>query len=380
MTAPCEMDSKNWCSKHKMHHNGKAAQYAIGVDSKSIRLREIWDNMVNGQRDDTLPAPSPHLPQFDDCPHRGLLIDKTTCGCKAFLCKLHGTCTTQKRTGLRLCQDCNDYPFKENPFIEILSKETGKHGVVIGSYGMPGVVELSIAMIRKTCGNVPVLISDDCTPESMGRQRLVEMTQRWPAVSLIVGKENLGHAPGDVRAFRNGIRWAVANGISYLCKLSQRFIFLADNWLQSMCEEMEREGHAVSSQRAVHLHMQFAMRTECVFLDVNRCAASQRFMELIDPTGGKIPTAAEDWIAAAINQGGLGPMHRCRKIPVDRFMKRNDILWHNTDGRDVYGASDGGDAYRQWAEKLGVDLGPEFSAAGWHVIAPNRPDANYHML
>lgn len=58
----------------------------------------------------TLTSRTDHLPQYDSCPHRGKLIDTTTCGCMAFGCKLHGTCSTQPRAGLRLCQECGDFP------------------------------------------------------------------------------------------------------------------------------------------------------------------------------------------------------------------------------------------------------------------------------
>ena len=254
-----------------------------------------------------------------------------------------------------------------------------KYGVVIGSFGMPGVIELSIALVRKTCGDVPILVADDHTPCSMWQMRLMQLPEKWGNVSVVMTGENLGHAPGDIRAYRNGLRWAGEHGIRYICKLSQRFLFTLPGWLPTWCEEMEREKVAVSSQRAVHLHMGFALRSECVFLDVQRCLASTVFMDRINPLHGKIPTSAEDWLAAAINEGGLGPVYRCRLIPVDRFAKREGVVWHNTHGRDDY-HNDGGEVYRQLAEEMGIDLGPEFSAAGWHVIHPNRPDAKYHML
>lgn len=51
-----------------------------------------------------------HLPLYDTCPHRQMLLDTTACGCLTFACKLHGTCSTQPRTGLKLCQQCEDFP------------------------------------------------------------------------------------------------------------------------------------------------------------------------------------------------------------------------------------------------------------------------------
>lgn len=253
-----------------------------------------------------------------------------------------------------------------------------KYGIVIGSFGMPGMIDLSIAVARKTCGNVPILIADDHTPCSMGQTRLMQLPEKYGNVSLVMTGENLGHAPGDIRAFRNGLLWAKEHGIEYLCKLSQRFMFTIPNWLQDVSEEMRATGHAVSSQRAVHLHMGFAMRTECVFMDVNRCMSNSHFMKRLDPPGGKIHTSAEDWFAAAMNEGGLGPMMRCRKMPVDRFEKWPGVIWHNSDSSDDYSETE--NAYTELAEELGIDLGPEFSGAGWHIIRNHRPDISYKML
>lgn len=296
------------------------------------------------------------------------------------MCNHHKTtCSWQEKTctggAIRYCGKCEQFKI-EDMIIE--GTATGKLGVVIGSYGMPGVVELSIAMIRKTCGDVPILVADDCTPESMGRQRLLDMPKKWPGVSLHMGSDNLGHAPGDIRAYRNGLQWAKKNGIDFLCKLSQRFIFLSDRWLQDVCDEMRIHGYATSSQRAVHLHMQFAIRSECVFMDVKQCTESAGLMARLDPPGGKIPTSAEDWLHAGINEGRLLPVMRCRLMPVDRFGKHTSVLWHNSDADDRF--QEGADAYHELAAKMGIDLGPEFSGAGWHVITGHRPDANYRML
>lgn len=386
MTQPCTLTSRSnvfgWCEIHQRWHTGIAQKRAVGTDKESERWREIWDNLKSGFMDSTLPEYTPHLPDYDDCPHRGKLLDKTACLCQSFSCKMHGVCSTQKRTGLTLCQECDDYPyrnvFKPGRDFTIEPQATGKHGVVIGSYGMPGVVELSIAMIRKTCGDVPILIADDCTPESMGRQRLLDMPKKWPGVSLIMNGENLGHAPGDIRAYRNGLRWAEKNGIFYICKLSQRFIFLSDNWLETVCDEMEMHGYATSSQRAVHLHMQFAIRSECVFMDVKQCTESAGMMSRLDPPGGKINASAEDWLHAGISEGRLMPVMRCRLMPVDRFGKHTSVLWHNSDSSDDYHEKE--NRYTQLAAEMGIDLGPEFSGAGWHVITAHRPDAGYHML
>jgi hypothetical protein len=56
----------------------------------------------------TVPARS--RPRYDLCPHRGKVLDRTACGCVVHACKLHGTCSTSRRAGVKLCQECLDFP------------------------------------------------------------------------------------------------------------------------------------------------------------------------------------------------------------------------------------------------------------------------------
>jgi hypothetical protein len=387
-------DGENWCHDCKRFHRGHTLAISQELTEEAQKYRDSWRSN---------PLPETYKRSVDDaklCLYLGdnlteqevdsfkseLLAGGIPCkNCNGTIPGYHCSHPTEgpfTRIAGR-CTSCVKYVDARMPFIpgqdySVNGLASGKLGVVIGSYGMPGVVELSIAMIRKTCGDVPILIADDCTPESMGRQRLLSLPAKYPGVSLHMSGENLGHAPGDIRAYRNGLRWAKKNGIEYICKLSQRFIFLSDRWLQQVCDEMRIHGYATSSQRAVHLHMQFAIRSECVFMDVKQYTESAGLMSRLDPPGGKIPTSAEDWLHAGINEGRLLPVMRCRLMPVDRFGKHPSVLWHNSDSSDDYHEKE--NKYTKLAAEMGIDLGPEFSGAGWHVISPHRPDANYKML
>lgn len=53
-------------------------------------------------------ARPPRLP-LPVCLHRGPKIDETKCRCSVYVCKLHGTCSTSPRAGLRVCKDCTDH-------------------------------------------------------------------------------------------------------------------------------------------------------------------------------------------------------------------------------------------------------------------------------
>lgn len=244
-----------------------------------------------------------------------------------------------------------------------------KAGVVIGSYGMPGVVELNVSAIRHTCGPVPILIADDCTPESEGRARLACIAEKW-GTDLVISEKNNGHARGDVIAFQRGIEWAMELGLDVLAKFSQRFILTATGWLQNDGEWLIREQHHVASQAAHHLGMFFPMRTEAVLMAV---ASAKQALSYI---GKPCITAAESHIHAAFSFTGM-EMARWQRIPPDRFHHYRNVIWHNSSSNDTYGDKSTAKAYYDLADDLGVDLGQEFSGAGWHIISAHRPHLGY---
>lgn len=244
-----------------------------------------------------------------------------------------------------------------------------RSGVVIGSYGMPGVVELNIAAIRHTCGPVPILVVDDATPKNEGGSRIASITERYQGVELITNQANMGHAPGDLECFRQGLLWAGVRGLDVLVKFSQRFIITAPGWIQDDARSLIDSGDDIWSQPAYHLNLRFPMRTEAVMM---RTPSPELAKLCVD-----CKTATEDHMHWAAETAGL-KIGRWERIPPDRFHRYKNIVWHNTDGVDVY--REGGKAYHELAERLGVDLGNEFSAAGWHVIAPNRPGTKYRMF
>lgn len=261
------------------------------------------------------------------------------------------------------------------PIMRFTGKSTGtrgdsepiRTGVVIGSYGMPSVVELNVACIRKTCGGVPILIADDCTPEGEGLPRLRQIPRKYDNVCLSVNERPYGHASGDVTAFQRGLTWASELGIQVLVKFSQRLLITTPGWLAADARWLLSNGYAAASQRAFHLNMYFAMRTEAVLMDVSHAPAVVPLMQ-------DCKTAAEDHVRSVYDRLGLS-VGRWPRIPPDRFHPYNGVIWHNTHGVDVYG--EGGEAYYRLADELGVELGPDFSAAGWHVIAAHRPGTEY---
>ena len=122
-------------------------------------------------------------------------------------------------------------------------------GIVIGHYNQPDFLELNIAAIRHHCGDVPILVSDDCsdgfgqTPRSntlFGRVLLLAEKDRnvtvWPNVSTI------GHAGGDMSAFWKGLIWSRNLGFDVLFKISQRLIFDIPDWVRKSAKELINSG------------------------------------------------------------------------------------------------------------------------------------------
>lgn len=267
---------------------------------------------------------------------------------------------------MRYCGDCKDF---------INSSEQrvgGPYGVVIGSYGMPGVVELGIAAIRSTCGpDVPILVHDDATPFGEGRERILSIPRRHKGVELFVSTTSKGHANGDLQAFRRGLEWADQLKLKTLAKFSQRFILTTPGWLEQDSLAMIESGVALLSQKAYHLHMTFAMRTEAVLMNVAKC------LPMVEDMRTRIAVSTEDQMRFLANKHNL-TQGRWERIPPDRFQPATGVIWHNSEANDEYNGP--ARAYHDLAERLGVDLGPEFSGAGWHVIAPHRPNAQYRMF
>lgn len=63
--------------------------------------------LVRVRNGDAASLPPKRIP-LPTCIHLGDLLDVTACRCKVYHCKLHGTCSDNKRAGLRVCRECPD--------------------------------------------------------------------------------------------------------------------------------------------------------------------------------------------------------------------------------------------------------------------------------
>lgn len=195
-------------------------------------------------------------------------------------------------------------------------------GIVIGSYGMPRMVELQLAAIFKTCGAVPILVADDFSP------------QRDVIEGMCVGnalfwgnRERAGHHAGDLSAFWKGLTWADDYGIRILAKLSQRFIVTKDRWLQDIAKELAESGSPLAGG-FFSAGTRPLIRTEAMVLDVKQWL----------PKKTKLPfrlTGAEHSISDLFAEFGK-PIHPWQLVAKIKQAKTDGVLWHLTSPSKEY--------------------------------------------
>jgi len=219
-------------------------------------------------------------------------------------------------------------------------------GVVIGAYWHAPLIELAIRAIRFTCGNVPILVSDDCSPG--GRSEAMAVLCERLGVLFRSNPQRLGHVAGDLSAFAAGIEWAAELGLEVLAKVSQRWICTVPRWLNDGAAVLLDAGCTLAGEVQLRPY-RFPLRSECCLLDV---AAWQ---------GAGMPEALRGRPIHASAEVALDRLYRERVgdrrlrwplVGQDRTQPVAGVLWHdNTSERD----------YRQLGGYFGVDLGPEFS-------------------
>ncbi len=125
-------------------------------------------------------------------------------------------------------------------------KDLPKIGVVIGSQGWPGLMELQITLIRKMCWHLPILIAEDAprkeTPE------ILFLKKKYNEVDVWNNPRSFGHGAGDMSAFFKGIVWAKKNNIEYLVKISRRLLIESPFWIQYWTKRLIKDGLSVSLQ------------------------------------------------------------------------------------------------------------------------------------
>ena len=155
--------------------------------------------------------------------------------------------------------DCiiKDCRVMENGAEKIIETPTPSVGLVIGTFAAIPYVHLALESARRNTPGLPVLISDDCSPNADALHALCEQygAQYKSAAS------RLRPTVGDMAAYVNGMDWAKQKGLDIVVKMSRRFIPFY-NWIPSLQALAYETQYATYSQRCTHYN--FGFRTECI--------------------------------------------------------------------------------------------------------------------
>lgn len=332
----------------------KRLERIASKDSRYARLLENPGRIVNDRR-----AVLPLIVPPEVLAHRN-----AKCGaCKHFdqatrLCTHYACKTCQADANARQVPSSRCPIHEWDQWIAPWFTKEGKIpcGLVIGSYYWPAFVELQIATLRKACGEMPILISDDCSPghpccRVPGPQyaRLKEIATKW-GVDIEFNSHNVGHAGGDIQAFRKGLRWAKAKGLKVLVKLSQRMIPRRQFWLQEIARRLMDSPAVVAGVRGL---------TDAVAMKVD--AWNERAIHLFPQQHESVNMPAEAFFWNVFDQAFPGQsVAHWPLMDFDRGHAPADILWH--DGSKL-------EDYQALADSLGISL-ENVALSGSHLV-PN---------
>lgn len=230
-----------------------------------------------------------------------------------------------------------------------------QHGVVIGSYKWPSLVELQIKLIRSTCGAVPICVSSD-HPETAAQVQAI--CDRFPDVKHLPNPVRIGHTGGDISAFHKAATWGKDRGLQVVAKLSQRFLITRPDWLQDGAADLLASGLSLASQRATGTQ-RFDLRTEACLLDVATWS-EPAILARIRPrkywTDSPRGLSAETVIYRVLQDLAGEFFLPWSLFGEDRQRQYPGVVWHNSHPVT---------AYHELAARHGVKLDAGFHCDGW---------------
>jgi hypothetical protein len=236
-------------------------------------------------------------------------------------------------------------------------------GIAIGSHNLPSLVEMQVVLARRLCGDVPVLICDDCSdgfgPIPTGKfAELQRIAAKYPNVLLWPNAARIGHAGGDISAFWKVLIWGKLNGLRVVAKLSQRFLPTKTRWLQDGARELLASGLPLASNRCREFWRgtwhYFELRTEACLLDIDQWHR-QDILSFLTPR--PVATAVEFLIWQWLRERLGGRWHLWSMMPSTcRHHRDPNYLWHGSHTEDEY---------RQFLKGSGITLDEDFSCKTW---------------
>jgi len=321
---------------------------------------------------------SKHLPKVEKCIYLGKRVrnadgsiktELCTEGCAkgtkldVFECKVYGEATLTK------CRKCkvksvsvqNILPqtkvLVEPPKMLKYLCNPNKIGIVIGTKDWPNLTELQIKILRSTCGELPILIADDCSsgceinfPPDSDYGKLYALTKKYNGVHIAPNSTTLGHGAGDLSVFTKGLVWAKIWNIEYLVKVSRRMLIDIPYWMQYWTHRLIQDNNAVAAQKR---NDYWPFYTSCIILK------SSTWFPLIDQlypiklNSDKTKIYVEHVFRDIIDKyfrGVYTPLGLLRK---DITLKNPGVIWHEACKIDEY---------KRLFLKYGVSMDGNFSS------------------
>ena len=222
-------------------------------------------------------------------------------------------------------------------------------GIVIGHYNQPDFLELNIAAIRHHCGDVPILISDDCS-DGFGQTprpdtifgRILALAERDQNISVWPNVAPIGHAGGDMSAFWKGLVWARNLGLDILFKLSQRLIFDHPDWVNQSVRELVQSGARTFGKGCTQ--DPWRLRTESVGILVQAWSKPSILTHL---TPRPIQVPPEIVLYDDVRDRLGNSLANWSLMADSRYVRKEDVLF-----RATHSASD----YQNLADRLGIAI------------------------
>lgn len=231
-------------------------------------------------------------------------------------------------------------------------------GVVLGCYAYPKLAEVQVNLIRFHCGDIPILISDDCTPGYNNHQPFqdfVRIAKTYRNVFLWSNPIRLGHGGGDLTAFYAGIFWAKMNGLKWIAKISQRFLVDSHRWLQRWVDEVDSTGFSLSSNECLQGTHNFKIRTEACLLRVDSWYDAE-VLNSIYPFAMNNNQILEYFFLEQYQRYFGELFHHTSLFGPQRFAKDPDIVWHCSCPKADY---------LEIASRFNLPMDDHFDCEGW---------------
>ena len=295
------------------------------------------------------------------CIHMGPVLEWcTTCGDGSRHvrdCAIHERCTQGLVSGnVQSCLTCPDYEMERQ--VEVGTTSI-KAGIVLGAYGWPNLIDLQIRVIRRTCGDVPILVSDDMqgSPVASRSASLREICRKH-RVEYSPNSRRIGHGGGDIAAFWKGVKWGSALGLDVVAKLSQRLLILKGSWLEISGRQLLASGLPMSIQKDAGKN-EFPLRTEGCLMSIPHWSSVEVLNSILPREYYASEKRYAEQIIYDALQRHLGGVYWPWDVLSDnREYASPKTLWHNSHKVEHY---------RAVAREMDVVLEDDFHCDGWQT-------------